>query len=244
MVSRFFLPQTEWSLGICSKFGELLKRVSEREGESTNQVYLKFSQFMVNTDSVVLVTGMIICPLLISWASLMAQWWRTHLPMSGTQVWSLGWEDSLEKKPTPVFLLGKVHRQKSPSGYSPWGHRRVGHNLVIKQQWQQPPGLLALRLFSLPFFLQISPPLLSNISLTLVLLPWQSASTCVATLFPLSIQSFLPIFSFPSNILFDNGFPSFKKKERKEKRTHLWHSHILVFYKLEKKIYIININSQ
>ena len=129
---------------------------------------------MVNTDSVVLVTGMIICPLLIYWAFLMAQWWRVHLPMSGTQVWLLGWENPLEKRPTPVFLLGKVRRQRSPSVYSPWGHRRIGHNLVTKQQQ---PGLLAYRLFSLPFFLQISPPLLSNISLTLVLLPWQSAST-------------------------------------------------------------------
>ena len=25
-------------------------------------------------------------------------------------------------QPTPVFLLGKFHGQRSPSGYSPWGH--------------------------------------------------------------------------------------------------------------------------
>ena len=137
-------------------------------------------------------------------------WWRIGLPMLGTQVWQLGWEDPLEERPTPVFLLGKVHRQRSPSGYSPWDHKRVGQNLVTKQQ--QPPSLLALRPFSLPFFLQISPPLLSNISLTLVLLPRQSASACVAiTLSTLHTE-------FPSNILFDNGFPSLKKKKKKGKK--------------------------
>ena len=41
--------------------------------------------------------------------------------------WSRKWQ------PTPVFLLTKSHRQRSPVGYSPWG-RRVGHNLVTKQQ--------------------------------------------------------------------------------------------------------------
>ena len=38
-------------------------------------------------------------------------------------VWSLGWEDPLEKKwqPTPVFLSGEFHRQRSLVSYSPWG---------------------------------------------------------------------------------------------------------------------------
>ena len=31
------------------------------------------------------------------WASLVAQWYRVHLPMTETWVWSLGWEDPLEK---------------------------------------------------------------------------------------------------------------------------------------------------
>ena len=30
-------------------------------------------------------------------------------------------------RPTPVFLPGKPHGQRSLAGYSPWGHR-VGHN--------------------------------------------------------------------------------------------------------------------
>ena len=37
-------------------------------------------------------------------------------------VWSLGWEDPLRRKwqPSPVFLPGKSHRQRSLVGYSPW----------------------------------------------------------------------------------------------------------------------------
>ena len=47
-----------------------------------------------------------------------------NLPaMQETQVQSLGWEDPLEKgwQPTPVFLPGESHGQRSLIGYSPWG---------------------------------------------------------------------------------------------------------------------------
>ena len=49
---------------------------------------------------------------------------RICLPMQGTQVGSLGWEDLLEKgiQPTVVFLPGEFHGQNSLVGYSPWGH--------------------------------------------------------------------------------------------------------------------------
>ena len=41
-------------------------------------------------------------------------------------------------QPTPVFLPGKSHGQRSLVGHSPWGHKRVGqgHNLATKQQQQ------------------------------------------------------------------------------------------------------------
>ena len=39
-----------------------------------------------------------------------------------------------EWQPTPVFLPGKSHGQRRLEGYSPCGHKRVGHNLVTKQQ--------------------------------------------------------------------------------------------------------------
>ena len=38
-------------------------------------------------------------------------------------------------QPTPVFLPGNSHGQRSLVGYSPWG-LRVGHDLVTKQQQQ------------------------------------------------------------------------------------------------------------
>ena len=45
------------------------------------------------------------------------------------RVQSLSWEDPLEKgqQPTPVFLPGESHGQRSLAGYSLWG-RRVRHN--------------------------------------------------------------------------------------------------------------------
>ena len=45
--------------------------------------------------------------------------------MQETWVQSLGWEDPLEKgwQPTPVFLPGEFHGQKSLVGYSPWGDK-------------------------------------------------------------------------------------------------------------------------
>jgi len=33
-------------------------------------------------------------------------------------------------QPTPVFLPGKSHRQRSLTGYSPWGHRRARRDLA------------------------------------------------------------------------------------------------------------------
>ena len=46
-----------------------------------------------------------------------------NLPaLQETQVRSLGQEDLLEKEmaPTPIFLPGKPHGQRSLLGYSPW----------------------------------------------------------------------------------------------------------------------------
>ena len=42
--------------------------------------------------------------------------------MQETQVWSLGWDDQWQ--PTPVFLPGESHGQRSLTGYSPQGHRK------------------------------------------------------------------------------------------------------------------------
>ena len=39
-----------------------------------------------------------------------------------------------ECQPTPVFLSGKSHEQRSLSGYSPWGCKGVRHNWASRQQ--------------------------------------------------------------------------------------------------------------
>ena len=39
-----------------------------------------------------------------------------------------------EWQPTPVFLPGEFHVQRSLAGYSPWSCKRVRHDLVTKQQ--------------------------------------------------------------------------------------------------------------
>ena len=36
----------------------------------------------------------------------------------------------------PLFSPGKSHGVTSLEGFSPWGHRRVGHDLATKQQQQ------------------------------------------------------------------------------------------------------------
>ena len=53
----------------------------------------------------------------------MAQTIKNVPAMHETKVQSLGQEDLLEKGmvPTPVFLLGEFHVQRSLAGYSPWG---------------------------------------------------------------------------------------------------------------------------
>ena len=55
----------------------------------------------------------------------MAQTVRNVLAIQETWVQSLGWEDSLRREwlPTPAFLHGKFHGQRSQAGYSPWDHR-------------------------------------------------------------------------------------------------------------------------
>ena len=55
--------------------------------------------------------------------------------------WRLGFNSWLGRIPrsrkwqlTPVFLPGKFHEQRNLVGYSPWGCKKVGHDLMTKQQ--------------------------------------------------------------------------------------------------------------
>ena len=54
----------------------------------------------------------------------MAQRLKCLTAMRETWVQSMGREDPLEKwQPTPVFLPGESHGQRSLVGYIPWGHK-------------------------------------------------------------------------------------------------------------------------
>ena len=46
---------------------------------------------------------------------------------SAHNVGDLGWEDPLERErlPTPVFLPGEFHGQRTLVGCSPWGHKEL-----------------------------------------------------------------------------------------------------------------------
>ena len=54
--------------------------------------------------------------------SLVAQLLKNLPVIQETWVWSLGWEDPLEKEmaTTPILLPGGFHGQRSLAGYSPW----------------------------------------------------------------------------------------------------------------------------
>ena len=69
-------------------------------------------------------------------ASLVSQGWRIHLQCSRCRfnpwVKKIPWRR--EWLPIPVFLPEKSHGQRSLVGCSLWGCKRVGHDLVTKQQ--------------------------------------------------------------------------------------------------------------
>ena len=62
----------------------------------------------------------------------------TNLPvMKETWVQSRGWEDPLEKGMAThsSILTWEIPWTEEPGGQrSPWGHKRVGHDLAMKQQ--------------------------------------------------------------------------------------------------------------
>ena len=60
------------------------------------------------------------------------QWRKCKFdPWVGKMPWRRKWQ------PTPVFLPGEFHGQRSVAGYNPWGHKRVRCELATKQQQQK-----------------------------------------------------------------------------------------------------------
>ena len=67
---------------------------------------------------------------------MVAQTVKSLPAMQETWVQSLGQEDPLRREwlPTPIFLPEEFHGQRSLAGCSPWGRKRVRHDLAIKKQ--------------------------------------------------------------------------------------------------------------
>ena len=63
----------------------------------------------------------IVYPLQYSWASLVTQLDKNlpGIPGLGRFPWRRPWQ------PTPVFLPGESHGQRSLAGYSPWGYKEL-----------------------------------------------------------------------------------------------------------------------
>ena len=61
---------------------------------------------------------------------------KNPLAMQETWVRSLGQKDPLEKEMAThsSILAWKFHGQRSLVGYSPWGYKRIRHDLATKQQ--------------------------------------------------------------------------------------------------------------
>ena len=87
------------------------------------------------------------------WASLAAQMVKNLPAMWETQVQSLGWEKipwRREWQPTPVFLPGESHRQRSMTGYSPWGRKEsdTTERLTLTLLWSSKYTFLILKISS------------------------------------------------------------------------------------------------
>ena len=69
-------------------------------------------------------------------ASLVAQMVRNLPAMQETWVWSLSGEDPWRREwiPTPSFLLGELHGQRSLVGYSPCGRKEL--DITKQSTWE------------------------------------------------------------------------------------------------------------
>ena len=57
-------------------------------------------------------------------------------PSLGRSPWRRKWQ------PTPVFLPRESHGQRSLADYSPWGRKRVRHNLATKNNYSSVIGYM------------------------------------------------------------------------------------------------------
>ena len=63
------------------------------------------------------------CKRFLDGTSLVIQWLRLHAANAGGTALITAQGNSRAWKPTPVFLPGESHGQRSQAGYGPWDHR-------------------------------------------------------------------------------------------------------------------------
>ena len=73
-------------------------------------------------------------PLQYSWASVMAQSVKNPFTMQETWVGKIRWR---AWQPTPVFLTGESHRQRTLAGYGPRGHKELDMTERLSKQEKQ-----------------------------------------------------------------------------------------------------------
>ena len=118
---------------------------------------------------------------IFSLASLVAQQCRRH----GFSLWvgKIPWRRKWQ--PTPIFLAGKSHGQRSPTGYSPRGHKRVGDDLVAKQQSSSQLSFKSSYSFSSLLGSTMTSKLLNRIHFSVLM--FLEASAVVTQLIPLAL---------------------------------------------------------
>ena len=97
------------------------------------------------------------------------RWERTCLPMQvSIRDLSFKFDPWVEKihwrrkwQPTPVFLPGESHGQRSLAGYSPWGHKKSDTTEATYTHWSTTRNILIVSITSLQYLMKTSPPLLN-----------------------------------------------------------------------------------
>ena len=101
-----------------------------------SRIYLKKNILHINKGTITTKTE------LLGWFSGKESTCQCRRPGFHPWVRKISWRKKWQ--PTPVFLPGKSHGQRSLVGYSPWGCKKVRHNLATKQQ-QQPKWKTKMR---------------------------------------------------------------------------------------------------
>ena len=107
-------------------------------------LFMYFAHFLIGLLACLFFTHWIlrilyICWMLVIWASLVAQTVKNLPAGQETWLWSLGWEDPLDRghgNPLQYSCLENPHGQRSLAGCSLWDHR-VRHDRVTKHSTAQ-----------------------------------------------------------------------------------------------------------